>query len=253
MRIRLLHLNIYLAKFVKNINEYVQKNDFDILNFQEVTGGELSFDNIDSFEFLKKSLPNFQGELGKSWNIFEKPESYFGNAIFFKKDFKLNKKRFIRLNKNYDIKNPKNRIIENDPKTLLSLSLDINGNNIEIINTHLAWGKTPKDEPYKLEQGKILYNYLKNIKSPFVLSGDFNLEKDSQVIKWMETFGRNLVSENNIQNTLNPRTHHAQELFPKGLAVDYIFTHPSIKVNQFELIDKIDLSDHLGLLVDFEI
>jgi len=125
--------------------------------------------------------------------------------------------------------------------------------NCGTINTHWAWGPTPKDEPYKLEQAKSLIEFVTTIKDPFVLTGDFNVTSDSKIIQDLNQLGINHTVRNELTNTLNPHLHRAVDIFPKGLAVDYIYTSFTLGTEGFTLIDTPDLSDHYGLKITIEI
>jgi endonuclease/exonuclease/phosphatase family metal-dependent hydrolase len=138
------------------------------------------------------------------------------------------------------------------PTNALDVVFEVSGQRIHCINTHLVWGPNPKDEPYKLEQGKVLYEYVKNLTEPFVLSGDFNVTPDSQIVRWIDELGVNHAVKHGITNTLNGNLHRAKVLFPKGLAVDFLYTSPSLQVTDFTLIDTPDLSDHYGLAITIE-
>ena len=142
---------------------------------------------------------------------------------------------------------------ENVPNSTLVTQFKSLNKSFFVINTHGAWSPKAVDTPEKMRQGKILYEYIKKLRAPFILAGDLNLTKDTIVIKNYQSLSANLIDRYNVMNTLNPRLHYAKELFPKGLAVDYIFTSPEIRVKKFKVIDDIDLSDHLGLKLKFEV
>lgn len=254
--IKFLQLNIGMGMFLDRVINFIKENDIDIVNLQEVSGGRVSqTKGLDCFKDLKKSLNACNGQLVPSWQIENDQSSYFGNAIFFKKEFILNKKEIFWLKEFREIPYYSSDIITDDtfPRNALLLRLDCFGKTIWIINTHLARGDNHKDNPIKLSQGKKLYAKVAQINEPFILSGDFNVTLDSQIISWFNNLSRNLTVENNIINTLNPKVHVAQQLFPKGLAVDYIFPSKNIRVKSFRLVDEVDLSDHFGLLLEFEL
>lgn len=251
MTIKFLQLNIYMGKWMDRVIEYVKKEDFDILCFQEVSGGRVSFqrDNV----FQKIIDLGYDGELGVNWRIKDHYASFEGNGTFFKKDFTLLEKTEVWLNEYHEIEGPDNRESRDDPKAALSVLIEKEGVKLRIVNAHLAWTPDAKDSAEKIRQAKIFHNYLKTIKKPYIIAGDFNVEKHTQVVKMIESIGaRNLTSENNVTNTLNSRLHKAPHLFPPGLAVDYILVSPDIKVSKFVVLD-LDLSDHLGLRLEFSV
>lgn len=210
----------------------------------------MGYVSIDIFEDLKSKL-NLNGEIVKTTNYIGDPSSYFGNATLFKKTLNLSDKRVVWMKDFYEV-DSKDKDWASHPRAALSLNFNVNSHAVTVINTHMVWGITPFDEDYKIPQGKILSDYLKTIKNPFVLSGDFNLIRETQIMKSISAIGRDLATEKGITNTLNPNVHRLKQLFPKGLAIDYIFVSKDLKVNEFELVDSPDLSDHFGLKLIFE-
>lgn len=250
MLIKFLQLNIELGKCLDEIIEFVKRENFDILNFQEVTGGSLNRHNIDCFNYLKNNL-GYGGELSVSWRVKGDKNSYFGNATFFKKSFSVKDKKIIWLKDYQEV--TLHTPFPYRPYSVLSLGLDILGKTVQVINTHLLWGPTPQDSKEKLKQGQKLYKYLKTVDNPFILSGDFNVDQSSQIVSWISTLGRNLTVENNVTNTLNFRTHRVKHLFPRGLAVDYIFVDRRLQVKNFKVVEDEDLSDHFALAAEIEL
>ncbi|HUD44717.1 MAG TPA: endonuclease/exonuclease/phosphatase family protein [Patescibacteria group bacterium] len=253
MTLKFLQLNIESGRFLDEVIAFIQKHDFDIINLQEVSGGKFNkYNQFDIFQTLKEKL-GYKGELTKTMIGKSDPQSYFGNATFFKPSFSLlNKKEIIWLKPFVELSElPKNNF-QTLPRNALHLTLTKDNLTLNVINAHLAWGPTPLDEPYKINQANILIDYMKNVSQPFVLSGDFNVTPDSQIVKNFNQLARNLTVENHLTNTLNAKTHRVLSLFPPGLAVDYIYTSQDIKVDKFEAI-KETLSDHLGLMTEIVI
>jgi endonuclease/exonuclease/phosphatase family metal-dependent hydrolase len=264
MQLSLLHLNIWEGAFIDHIIEYIKRNDFDILHFQEVNSGSMSRGGyynqkikagtplnsktagIDCYSVLKDALPEYHSHQVITWRYQENPNSYVSNATFFKPSFTCIRQEIIRHTNNTQITENTFFPIEDHPRASLAVLLESNNKKIWSINTHLAWGPTPEDADYKMVQAERLYNFIEKLDKPFILSGDFNMTPDTQVVKMFEKLGRNLTATDNITNTLNPRIHGVKALFPPGLAVDYIFVSPEIKAEKFVVMEE-DLSDHLGL------
>lgn len=251
MEISFLQLNFFKGEFLDTVIRYIQENSIDIVSLQEVTGGSLSFDSQDCFSILKNEL-GYNGELVKSWKDKNDASSYFGNATFFKPEFVFVQKDIVRL-KEFKEVDPQKTKRQDNSSSVLSLLLQNKNSKIRVVNTHLVWGPNGNDDANKLIQGKVFYEYLKTLKDPIIVSGDFNVAPHSKIVSWVSSFARCLTLEYRIQNTLNPRVHYAKELFPKGLAVDYIFTSKKLFVKQFEVLNDLDLSDHLGLKMELTI
>ena len=256
-RIKIFQLNIFKGLYLDRIISYLQQNHFDILCLQEVTGGELGKDNSrDCFKELKTGL-NYYGELSCDLQNPHDPKSYFGNAIFFHKNYQINNLKTIYAEQNRIVDYQKIITTPNwamIPRHCLVLKMQINNIDISILTAHAPWSKYPTDSPEKIEFAKEITTYLQTLKEPFVLTGDFNMQSSSQTIQIINKVSNNLIDEYKVTNTLNSHIHYAaKEIFPAGLAVDYIFTSKDMKINDFKVIDTLDLSDHYGLAVEIDL
>lgn len=253
MILKFLQLNMYMGSHAENLLAYIKQENFDLLCIQEVSGGEVSHKKINYFEQIK-SL-GYEGELAVTWRLKNKPMSFFGQATFFKPTFTLLERNEIWLKPYAEITALDRFKSEEFPKAILSTRLEKEGKKFSILNAHLAWSPLAVDTPEKKRQGKIFFDYAKTVSAPYIIAGDFNLQPNTEVIAWFETLGRNLVKEYGITNTLNLRTHrHKAKLSAiEGVAVDYIFVDPSIRVKEFKALRELDLADHLGLYLIYEL
>lgn len=268
---KLLQINIFQGKFIDNIIKFVNENDIDIVCMQEVTAGGWSHGgvnyypdkgpislgannqtiNLDCFSEIKKAL-NYEGEIIKFISLKDDPTSYQGNAIIYK-NLKPVDRHEVWMEPYQEYDKVADARPDTQPRAALDLSFEKEGKLFDVITTHMAWGPTAEDEDYKIVQAGRLREALKHIKNPLILTGDFNVTPDTRTAKTFDDIGRNLTVESKIKNTLNSRTHGVRRIFPPGLAVDYIFTSPDIKVKSFRLVDEVDLSDHFGLLLEFSL
>ena len=252
---KLLQLNIEKGRFLNVVIDYVKRENFDVLHFQEVTSGRFSYDAVDCYQLLQKALTDYTGYLSPAWGLVDDPHAFYTNATFIKKQIsviKTKELRFRRFSKIAEIPGTNNPRWMDKPCTALCLLAKIDEKPIWFINTHLPWSPIGVDTAEKSELGNKIYDFIKNESQPFILSGDFNILPGTKLINRLNTIGRNLIQENNIVNTLNPKTHRAaKQVFPPGLAVDFIFVDRSLTVENFHVVDRPTLSDHLGLFLDF--
>lgn len=242
MKLSFLQLNIQQGKYVKVLFDFLKKNRFDIINLQETP--------TQVFEDALSQL-SYKGELALLFDITQNVHFKWGNATLYSPELLLKRKIITELRDKYEPM-PQNEGVEDIvdiTKNILHTEFEIGGKNLSVLNTHLAWGPNPTDRPYKLEQGKRLVDYVKTIQGNFILSGDFNVTPDSQIVQSLNSLATNHITKHNITNTLNPRLHRVKNLFPSGHAVDYIYTSPDIKTENFEVV-KDDLSDHFALRID---
>jgi len=258
MSISILQLNINADIKWENLLSYLEDHEYDILTFQEVAGIGTKVGNINCTHDTYKELQNklqekYAGELVITDYVSSSENAYFGNAIFYKKTFNLIDKHVKFMKQNTQPFPSDAKGFENYGRAVLHLTLEKDNQSLSVLTTHFAWAKTSNEEPHQTQQGEILFQYMQTVSHPFVLTGDFNLTPEQPVIKKLSTLARNLTSQNNISNTLNPRIHYAQHLFPKGLAIDYIFVTPDIRVKEMKVIEDLDLSDHLAVEATVEI
>lgn len=123
--------------------------------------------------------------------------------------------------------------------------LEIDKDTYDISNTHGIWqGASKEDTPERLEQSRSMVNVLSGFSKRKVLCGDFNLLPNTESIKTIENYMKNLIRENGITNTRS--TYYK---YPDRFA-DYIFVSPTLKIDRFSVLQD-EISDHLPLLLDF--
>ena len=246
------NLNLYKGKCLPAVLAYIKKERFDIIHLQEVSGPGVSFNQWDCFaEIIRETA--LQGEILTSWTKKQDPAGYFSNATFYSSRVKLKEQINLSFAPFQEIEDPENLNAAVHPKNALFLRFGIGEKEFWTINTHMAWGPTPFDEPYKVDNARVLAAQLSLLEHPFILSGDFNVVTTTEVMRLVAAHGTNLTEQHGISNTLNARLHKAQHLFPPGLAVDFIIVHEKIKTDNFKVVQEEDLSDHLGLTVEFSI
>lgn len=112
---------------------------------------------------------------------------------------------------------------------------------------------TKIDTTTRLKQSQRVINFFADKDGPKIIGGDFNLNPDTRSIKMFEEAGyRNLIRDFGIKET---RNRLSWEQFPneeKQHFADYCFVSPEVKVQNFE-VPNIEISDHLPLILDFEI
>lgn len=248
--IRLLQLNILKGKYMDTILSYLSLHPFDIVTLQEVAGGSYSNNNGDNLRQLTEAL-SYEADI--TYDLLEEnTPNYFGSAILFSPSFSKKSRRELRPAPRTNIAITKQDDWEKLVRSALAIRLEKEGKEFEIVTTHGAWSRLPDDTPSKHAQITVIADYLKQLTVPFIFTGDLNVVTDTEVVRLVESTGAmNLSRIHHVSNTLNPRTHYVQSLFPPGLAVDYIFPSPAISIDSFEVISSPDLSDHFGLGLAF--
>lgn len=137
------------------------------------------------------------------------------------------------------------------PRVILSVLLDINGKLVRIITTHYTVTDSCTETIQMYEMSLMIKSFIdhSNINIPCILSGDFSIRPVSYSI--------NKISEamtchtKDFTDTLS-KDHIAKKIdFPKGLAIDHVFSKGFKHIDTKAL--EIDLSVHKALISSFEI
>ena len=134
------------------------------------------------------------------------------------------------------IHNEKYHYFESGMKKLV---LELELEHVTFFLVHLALG-------YKTRQEQLLhlYHMIRETDRPYILAGDFNAFMGEKEIQLLQA----ATGLQNADPKLQP-THPSHS--PKRL-LDFILHSPEIKVNKFWIPD-VRLSDHLPLVIDFEV
>lgn len=259
MKIKLLQLNMWAGMKWEILSDFLKKSDFDILSLQEVAGPQTYGGNVhcdmDCFDKLQELLgTNYAGQLTKTTVFTSNPQtSYEGNAIFYKKDFTLITKNILSLYKGMEPFPSDATTFEEESRDALHLTLEKDDKTLQVISTHLAWAPTQYEQPYQRKQNLKLIDYVKNLPTPWILTGDFNISTNEPSILDLEKYGRDLTKEFRVTNTIDPVNHVSWEKLQPGFPIDYIFVSPDVNVHNFQTLENIHLSDHIGLTALIEI
>lgn len=235
---KIIFLNCWNAKTGEVFFNFVKENSLrtDIFCFQEV--------DPKLFSNLQELLPNHVGRYATE-NKIELLGYIYGEAIFVKKGLNIVSSGKVNLF----------RQVINDVGYMQYANIRMSGKMIYLANIHGKARPGHKlDTPARLRQSKLIINFLKNKPGLKIIGGDFNLLPDTRSTRLFEKAGyRNLIKDFEIKAT---RNRLSWETLKKGEEkqhyADYVFTSPGIKVSGFEVPD-IEISDHLPLVLDFEV
>ena len=245
---KLVTLNIWGGRVKEKHGEFFDRyKDVDIWCFQEVHNKGIQQIhvpglNIDTelFSNLSNTFSNYVGEFCQSYN------GYYGLATFFNNKLELFQNGETFIARGLDLE--KDHKDWDHHRKLQWLELKEGGKLFLLVNlhgTHRPEGKS--DSEKRLNQSRMIVNFLNMFNCPKILVGDFNLLPETKSIEMLEESGmRNLIKEYGITST---RT----ELYKKPIQfADYIFVSPEIKVNDFRVLPDV-VSDHSPLFLDFDI
>ena len=237
---RIIFLNIAHGVFEKTLLDFIKTFSLntDAFCFQEA--------DVRVCKQIKKILPDFV--------LFQscKEVSSIGlyeQASFFRKNLLVKKKK--------DMSDGDTRV---GVANMFSLSLGLS--DLYISNIHgVPRPGDKKDNLARIRQTAQIINSNSKVKGPRIIGGDFNLLPDTKSIKMFEEQGYlNLIKENKIKTTRNSHAWiQAKKLVVDGYwfygeqhFADYVFVSKDVKVKNFK-VPNVEISDHLPLILDFEI
>ncbi len=209
---------------IHRIGEFIKEQKADITGLVEVDLGSFRTREINQAELLSK----ITGSSYVSQYKYEENSTYMkfpiirkqGNAI-------LSNKKIIAQRFHYLEKGMKKLIIE------------IATEEVTVFLVHLALGgKT------RLKQMVELYSIIENYKKPFIVAGDFNVLWGNEEIELFLKASR-LKNVNSRKEATFPSWSPKKEL-------DFILCSENIVIKDYKVI-KTTLSDHLPILMEFEI
>ena len=249
----------------KQIGEFIQSEKPDFVVFQEIIRSfdESVFDMYKSElhieKIIGKDLPyHFFGpqwitdHMEKNGKMYRDFGGFIeqGNEIFSK--FPIIKATNEHYHQNYRLEiDWTNFHTEDHPRSVQVTELEVKGKKLQILNLHGLYSVDKKDSERTIKQCKYVLNAAKRKDIPTIIAGDFNLFPDTKSIKLLDKEFRNLIKEYKIIST-RPKFDHGTEKNTTESVVDFIFVNDKIKVNDFKVI-KTDISDHLPLVLDFDI
>ena len=235
---RVVFLNSWYAKAGNPFYDFIFQNspETDIFCLSEV--------HPELFSKLKTILTGFSGVYGKG--IFDKNMNFrYGQAVFTKS---VKVKTLSRLKSPTDFEN------EPDFAFAMAFGMKSNAGLFNLVNLHGKSRPGDKlDTPARIKQSEMIIDFLKSKPGPKIIGGDFNLLPDTESIKMFERAGyRNLIKDFDIKETRNKLSWQQFPDKEKQHFADYCFVSPGVEVVNFK-VPKNEISDHLPLILDFEI
>lgn len=237
---KILFLNTWFGQVGEPFFNFIKQksSETDIFCFMEVT---------------PKLYQKLLGDLKVFQNIYEKGtylkelEDWCGQSIFVNKNLKINSKGKTLIYPQTD----------SDVGFLQYAEIYGDNGSFWVGSVH---GKTRPgdklDTKVRISQSKKIIEFFKKKNGGKIIGGDFNLYPETKSVKLFEEAGyKNLIREFDIKTTRNQTSWEQFANRPgyvKQYFADYVFTSPEIKVVDFK-VPNIEISDHLPLILDFEI
>ncbi len=242
---KLITLNIWGGRQGDSLIDFFKKySDVDVFLLQEVHNNAtdetkwVTHVNEHAYSEIAEVLPDHNGYYAPA--ILEE----WGLAAFVKKTISVEEVGdvFVFRSKDSHVGRDGTTL----GKNIQYLKIVSEEKNMTIINFHGLWnGKGKTDTEDRMGQSEKIVNFIKNIKDPVVLAGDFNLRPDTQSLKMIvEKLNlKNLIQEYNITSTRTTFYDKAEKF------ADYILTSQDVAIKDFKVLPD-EVSDHSALFLE---
>lgn len=244
---KLITLNVWGGRKKEGIRDLVARTKADFYCFQEVYNNAAGKDKIfldgtcfEHLDYLKKHMPEYgclyHPHLGDWWGL----------AMFVKKSVALvdSGEVYVHQQKgfNYELE-----LTGKGAKNLQYATFETPLGVRTVMNFHgLYTGEGKEDTESRVMQSQNIIAFIKTLKHPYILAGDFNLNPTTESMNLLEAHGmRNLIKEYGYTST---RTL----LYEKGgKFADYVLVSGEIEALNFSVLPDI-VSDHSPLYLEFK-
>ena len=135
----------------------------------------------------------------------------------------------------------------------IEIEVNINNKKLTIATDHLSYISRFEENDKKTKEVKELIKIIKRKKADFIFSGDLNAPPNSYIVRQLKTYLNSCGPDDNEKSAFS-KDLHDYEGWTTGFEwrLDYVFASKDMKVKSAKII-KTEYSDHLPILVEFEI
>ena len=242
---KLVQLNTWGGRLYRQVQNFLAAQKPDIAHLQEVTSspkGKTSF--FDMLQIAEKatSLEHVFFSPTMATQYGEKP-IYYGNAILSRYPLANTFCEFTHRTFNpsyeadrddYNVRNFQHAVV-----TLES------GARVNLLNYHGYHDRDSKSGgPLTQRHCARIADYIRDLKGPVVLTGDFNLSPDAPSLDPLYAILNNVGQANGVMTTRNFLARSQD-------AVDMIWVSQDVQVRHFAVMPDI-ISDHAALVIEFD-
>ncbi|MDQ3065262.1 MAG: endonuclease/exonuclease/phosphatase family protein [bacterium] len=244
--LKLIQLNIWQGKLLKEVINFLEEQNADIVCLQEVFHSQPIgiFDIIDSLDKIQATLkyehvyfePTFSFDVSGT-------TVQFGNATLSKLPF--NHKKVVFTNNDF---HHVTNWADHPPNTrnALLIQVQIDEKPLTIINHHGYHEFDPLGSDASVAAMQKLVEELRVIDHPIIFAGDLNVVPASPVMRLFDNWLEDLTATNEVKDTLT------QFGKVRDIPCDHVLITNDVKVNSFEVSEAL-VSDHKPLILEFEL
>lgn len=245
MRYTVLQWNVWFKENIENVLGFLRAHPADVLCLQELTRGYAQQTQENTWEYLAHNL-GYQCAAQEIPIIT--PEAQWSQANAILSRFPLTKKTALWINE------PENdQGYDDQYRGYLEVEIEVAGQAVTIGTTHLSYTDRFHMTDRKRQEIERLIEAVSGKQHTYVLAGDLNAGPDSLTIQRLREHLRH-TGPDFAQNTWTTKyfSYEGFEASTLDWRLDYVFASHDLKVRSAKTIPT-DVSDHLPILVEFEV
>ncbi|OHB19830.1 MAG: hypothetical protein A2666_03000 [Parcubacteria group bacterium RIFCSPHIGHO2_01_FULL_47_10b] len=249
MTLTILQWNILYKERIEDIAAYIKSVGPDIACLQELTRGAEENNFRDTPALLADALSmNHMYKTAQSWPEYEGYSFEVGDGIYTKFPIAREIYHFVQdphpdPGEDYTLQG----------RVYVEAELKIGDKSLTVGTTHLTYSPANEITDRRIKEADRLCTILKEKKSSYIFTGDFNALPESYPVKKISALlqhaGPNL-SELTFAN--KPFEHDGRVVDKLIWRLDYVFVTPDVKVVESKIL-KSECSDHLPILTTIEL
>lgn len=255
MPLKLICLNLWIGGILMDeIVDFLRAEQADILLLQEVYDGQEQ-----ALARQYRSLVELQTALRYPYQHFapafledvEGREIPQGQAILSR--FPLQHVGTVFYDEPFGKRINERHAFPFSPRNLQHVTAQVDDKKLHLLNTQGIWGEDGGDSPRRITMAKKMLSQLpQNQNAPVILAGDLNVQPQTQTIALIEEKLIN-VFKNQLNTSFNLKRKDI--VASPGYAdavVDMVFVSSGVRVVA-QRVPEVDVSDHVPLIVEFEL
>lgn len=249
---KLIQLNIWQGRMLRQVLEFLQEEQPDFICMQEVYSSDIhtrTHNFLDSFERVQALFPEFHGYFSASYDlaVFDQKVRY-GNGLLSR--LPLEKTETLFTNGQYRsyqsaVEYQEDEITESRNLQRVVVRLD-GGKTFCLLNHQGYWDINRMGTAVTVEILQKVAKILKASPQPLIFAGDLNIVAESPAMQPIHAFLRDLTQEYKLPTTLSElgKVH--------DVACDHICISDGIEVRSFGTSERL-VSDHKALILEFDV
>jgi len=248
MKFSLLTYNIWSGKYWKEVINFLQAENPDVICLQEVgiynPYHEESKD-IDMCAKLQAALPDHNllyAPIGK--RLSNNKEESFGNAILTKFPISASETHYLLHPLRWTKKH------EEQSRNILEVNLLVKDRAFTVVTGHLTYAPEFNDTEDQIKEAAQILNIIKG-KSPLIFAGDYNSHANTRVFRMLKE--KLPISDGKLSPTFAKYPFSYNDFSVSGLEykIDHILGTKDVRILNAKVID-VPYSDHLPISAEIE-